>query len=593
MMGAMNYRTEWNLGLLYKSEKDPQIEKDIKLIEVACADFEKKYKGKNFTSTSIKLFKALNDYELLKEKTAGNKPWWYFALRSDMNSDDSFAGAAATRIEQRLSKATNRLIFFSLEIGKIPQSKQKIYLRNKQLAPFAYGLERVFNRAKFNLTEQEEQLVDLLSQTSYTMWVDGQERNLTQQTIEYKGERLPLSKAIYILGDQSKNDRNILSDKINAILKSNSSFAEAEINAIYNYKKIMDERRGYKKPYSATVLGYENDEKTVETLVATVTKYMKISQRFYLLHAKLLGEKDLSMADRAVKIGKIKKKFDFNTTVAITKSVFARVNPQYAAFIDQFLEKGQFDVYPRKGKRNGAYCWGMGQLPTFVLLNHVDTIDSVETFAHEMGHAVHTELSKKQPPRYQKYSTATAEVASTFFEQLISEEIEQYLTDDEKIILLHNKIFGDVTTIFRQIACFNFELELHDHIRREGQLDKEKIAILLQKHLQSYVGPAIKVSEDDGYFYVTWSHIRRFFYVYSYAYGQLISKVLHQKWKSDHTYAKKIEQFLSAGRSMSPKDIFKKIGIVIDEKFFETGLQAINKDIDKLERLAKKIKKIQ
>jgi oligoendopeptidase F len=204
-----------------------------------------------------------------------------------------------------------------------------------------------------------------------------------------------------------------------------------------------------------------------------------------------------------------------------------------------------------------------------------------------MGHAIHTEFSKKQPSQYRHYSTATAEVASTFFEQLVTEDLMTGLSDDEKIVLLHNKTMGDVSTIFRQIACFNFEKELHEKIRSNGQVAPDAIAELLQTHLKSYTGKSMEVTKDDGYFYVTWSHIRRFFYVYSYAYGQIISRALYEKWKVDPSYAEKIEQFLSAGRSMSPKDIFKSIGIKTDKAFFEAGLKGIEADIDQLEKLSK------
>ena len=120
---------------------------------------------------------------------------------------------------------------------------------------------------------------------------------------------------------------------------------------------------------------------------------------------------------------------------------------------------------------------------------------------------------------------------------------------------------GDISTIFRQIACFNFESELHEKIRNDGQISKDKIAGLMSKHLKSYLGSAVSVTPRDGYFFVYWSHIRRFFYVYTYAYGQLISRALYEKWKKDPSYAEKIKQFLSAGRSMSPEDIFMMIGI--------------------------------
>ncbi len=580
-------KTTWDLSLFYKNEKDPKIERDIKAAEKAISDFEKRYRNKDFISTPKKLLQALNDDQELTHIVSTVKSPLYFHYRSDLNSDDSVAQAMSTKISNRLTNSLNKLVFFSIAISKIPPKDQKKFLQDKSLEPYRYMLKTTFENAKYVLTEKEEQLVGLLSDTSYEMWVDGQDKLLSQQIIDFKGEKIPVSKAVSILPDLGKKDRMDLNAKIFETYKSVSHFAEAEINAVYNFKKVMDERRGFKNPYDATFLSYQNDEKTILLLIDVVTRGFKISKRFYKLHAKLLKEKKLSISDRNVKIGEIKKKFDFETAVSIVGDVFAKVGPQYKKIFDKILD-GQTDVYPKQGKTGGAYCSGTYNSPTFVLLNHTDDLRSLETLAHEMGHAVHTELSKSQPAWYQSYSTSTAEVASTFFEQVTLSEIEKQLTDDEKVILLHNQLMGDVSTIFRQIACFNFELELHNRIRAEGQLSKNEMAKLLRKHLESYLGDAFELKDDDGYSFVAWSHIRRFFYVYSYAYGQLISRALFENWKKDKTYADKIEQFLSLGGSMSPEDIFKKVGInVKDPKFFESGLKSIEKDIERLEKLTK------
>lgn len=584
---------EWNLGLLYKNDRDPQIEKDVQDIEKAFTAFEKKYKNKDFTKTPKALLLALEDLDAINKKMGKKNPSWYFGLKTSLDSSDEYAQAMETKISQRLTIAGNKITFFGLKIGKVDKKRQKDFLNYEPLSAYKYGIEKTFENAKYDLSEKEEQLTSLLSQTGYSMWIDSQEKLLSQQMVEHKGKQLPLSEAMSIIANLPKNERRVLHTKMNNVLKDVSYFSEAEINAIYNFKKIMDMKRGYKNSYESTVLGYENDQKTVDTLVETVTRNFNISKRFYSLHAKLLKEKKLSLADRSVKVGSISRKFDFESTINIVHKGFSRVGSKYASFLDIFIKNRQIDVFPKKGKRSGAFCSGTGDCPTFVFLNHTDDIRSVETLAHEMGHAIHTELTKKQPLRYRDYSIATAEVASTFFEQLVNEELESELSEREKIVLLHNRIMGDIATIFRQIACFNFEKELHDLIRDRGQLSKKEIADLLNKHLKSYLGPAFDLVPEDGYFFVAWSHIRRFFYVYSYAYGQLISRSLFEKWKADNSYIKQIETFLSAGSSMSPKDIFKRIGInTSDPKFFESGLKAIDADITKLEKLAKKAKLI-
>jgi oligoendopeptidase F len=584
----MKIKTQWNLGLLYKSDKDPQIEKDLQDIENTYISFEKKYKNKAFTASPVILARAIKDYEKLVEKTGGSKPWWYFALKGDLDSNDTKAAANSTKFDQRLAMASNRIKFFRMEIAKIPVNKHQQFLKHPALKNYSYFIERIFIVARYYLTLGEEQLEDLLSQPSYSMWVDATQKLLNQQVVKHKGKEMPIVEAMNKESFLPKLERRKLHIEIYKVLRSISQAAEAEINAIYNYKKVMDERRGFAQPYSATLIGNENDEKSIEAFIALVTKNFHIAQRFYKIHAKLLGDKKVTMADRNASVGEISTKFDFPTSVEMLRTSLENFDPEFKNIFDEYLQNGQIDVYPKKGKKGGAYCWGMGKLPIFVLLNHVNEVRSLEVLAHEMGHAIHGEMSATQPVLYDGHTFATAEVASTFFETVIGDEIEKKLSKKEQIIHLHSKLSGDMASIFRQIACFNFENELHNRIRNDGQLSKEDIAKLMNKHIKSYVGPAVEVTEDDGYIFVSWSHIRRFFYVYTYAYGQLISRALYENWKEDKTYAAKIKQFLKAGKSMTPEDIFKSIGIDTSKmSFFEAGLKGIEKDIERLEKLVK------
>jgi oligoendopeptidase F len=202
-----------------------------------------------------------------------------------------------------------------------------------------------------------------------------------------------------------------------------------------------------------------------------------------------------------------------------------------------------------------------------------------------MGHAIHHEFSKSQPVIYEGCSTSTAEVASTLFESFLFYSQFEKLSKEEKIVALHDKIQDDVQTIFRQIACFNFELEMHNTIREKGNMSKEELASVMNKHMKSYLGK-VELTEKDGYFFVGWPHIRYFFYVYSYAFGQLASKALYKKYQEDKTYIEKIKKFLSAGGSMSPEDIFKSIGVdVTKPDFFTKGIESIEEDIKLLKIL--------
>jgi oligoendopeptidase F len=263
----------------------------------------------------------------------------------------------------------------------------------------------------------------------------------------------------------------------------------------------------------------------------------------------------------------------FETAVTICRDAFYGLNTLYGTLFDDMLKNGQLDVYPKPGKRGGAFMSSGVNQPTLVFLNHTNTFKSLETLAHEMGHAMHTLRSKTQPVLYEDYSTTTAETASTFFENLVFEALIREATPAQKKVLLHDKITRDIATIQRQIAFFNFELELHERVRAHGAVTKEELREMMQRHLSSYLGKHVLVRKEDGYSFVYVSHFRYGFYVYTYTYGLLMSSLMHLRLKEDPGYAREIDTFLTSGGKAPVEEIFKSIGI--DPSRVETFNEAL------------------
>lgn len=589
----MPVKTSWDLRALYTSENDPQIEKDTQAIEIACVSFEKKYRADtNIFASDAKLLEALKAYEKLAECIGGEKPLVYFWYRQELNSADKTAMARIPLLSDRFAKAHNRVLFFELALGKLDTKRQNTLLTDMRFAHYKHFLWVIFSQAQHNLAENEEKILNLKSLPSRTLWVTGFNKVLTKQTVKWKGHELTIDAARALMRTSSQKDRAKLHELSQEKLKAVSDFAESELNAVVTDKKIEDELRGYAKPYSATVLRYQNDEKVVETLVEIVTKNFKIAHEFYKLKAEMLGMKKLTLADYAADIGKTKIKIPFQQGYNVLYSTLEKTDPVYAEILETMAKNGRIDVYPRKGKTGGAFCSHTMNTPTVVLLNHADDLRSFTTLAHEMGHAIHSERSRTQPPIYQDYVIPAAETASTFFEALALDRLVETLPENAKIAALHDIIQEDIATIFRQIAFFNFELELHTRVRAEGALTHEALAKLLAKHLRAYLGSSVTVTDNDGYLFALVSHFRNYFYVYSYAYGQLISKVLLRKYKQDPAFIKKVDQFLTAGGSKRPDDIFRDIGInPVDPTLIKDGLKEIEENIKKLKQLLAKKKK--
>ncbi len=315
---------QWNLKLLYSSEKDPKIESDLKLIEKKVSIFAQKYDKPNkaYLKDGKKLLKALNDYEELIRST-DEKPLAYFHFLQDIDAKNKTAPAQISLMTNRLAQAENKLEFFKNSLGHIDVNRQKSILKDRSFSKFHVQLKRIFESAKHQLSVQEEKVMNLKSLPAYDMWIDGNERMLNMRSLTWAGKKISLAEAFNRIQNIAKaSERSKLNALVTEELKAVAPFSEAEINAIVTNKKINDELRHYSSPYENTVNNYHNDPKVVETLVHTVTESFPIAHKFYKLKAKLLGLKRLSYCDRGAKIGKISAKFSFEESLEILKKTF-------------------------------------------------------------------------------------------------------------------------------------------------------------------------------------------------------------------------------------------------------------------------------
>ncbi|MBI2410044.1 M3 family oligoendopeptidase [Candidatus Kaiserbacteria bacterium] len=581
-------KTEWDLTSLYEGLEDARIERDQKQADRVVAAFAGKYRARtDYLKNPAALAKAIGEYEQIFQLPA-SRAGYYASFRKELNVEDKGAEALAAKLDERGTKRGNLILFFALKLGKIPKAVQKKFLASPALKDYRYWLAQLFESAKYDLSELEEKVISLLGDVSFGRWVQATENILNKKTVSFAGAILPLAEAEAKIQNLPTEERRRLYASVREVYEGVSDIAESEINAIYMTKKVEDELRGYKRPFDATIRGYQNDPKTILALVDAVHAHASISHRFYEVKRRLLNVDSLVYADRSAHIGELKTKVPFDEAVRIVREAFGSLDARYAEIFDRLLDKAQVDVFPKRGKSGGAFCASGVTVPTYILLNHIDNFESLKTLAHEMGHAIHAERSKEQRPLYQGLPISTAETASTFFETAALHKVIGMLPTEERIVALHDMVQDNISTVFRQIACFRFEQALHGAVRKNGYVPKEQISELMNIHMKEYLGPAFELEQVDGYFFVHWSHIRRFFYVYSYAYGQLISKALYEKVSADPSYIKKVDGFLSAGESRSPYEIFKSCGIDTKKPdIFVEGLESIERDVAELERLTK------
>lgn len=578
----------WDLpSLYYENEIDPRIEHDLVITEGAYRAFAKKHRSLKWLGTEAATLKAVKEY-LDLESLPGSKALYYFSYRQQLDANDTVAERALNRLSDRLTRVGNELLFFPLELAKMPADKRKKLLKHENAAPYRWFLKSLFADAKFQLTEPEEKTLNLKSLTSRSLWVTGTEKIINKKTIVWKGKPMPIHGALMQFEQLPCQERHQMWEKIKVVLKEVAEIAENELVALVLDKKVEDELRGYEKPYSATTRGYDSNDATLEKLVEVIAgRGYELSRRFFNLKRKALGT-ELTYIDRNESVG-TEPRIPFSTAVSICRETFYDFDPEYGKYFDSMLERGQIDVWPKPGKGGGAFCSsGIGQ-PTMVFLNHNDSLESLRTLAHEMGHALHAFRSKSQPPYYEGHSILTAETASTFFESLAMESLLAKVGPEEQIAILNGMIGDRIGTMIMCIARFRFELEIHERIRKEGGMTWQEMSAALARHFSDYVGKSIDTKDEHGLIVVSKPHYRMNFYQYSYSFGEIGSSIMRARYKDDKSYGKEVDKFLSAGESASVEDIFRSIGIDMSEQeTFHQGLDLLEKDIEKFEKLLRK-----
>ena len=589
-------KTEWDLSPLLLGDDDPKIELEEKTIAEDTQRFVEKWKSRiDYLENPAALREALDDYEQwARSHGAYGDSGYYMRLRRAQDQTDPGLKAKETAWEDRGKKITNQLRFFVLNVAKIPLEKQPAFLAYPGLSGYRHYLERQWAHAPYLLAEQSENILSRKSATSYRNWVRMREDFFSRQEKQVLQENGAKATKTYeeILSLTSSDDKEVRDDAgraINEILIDLAGISEAEINSVLEDKMINDDLRGYARPDTSRHLQDDISTEVVDAMVAAVSGRFDIPKRFYALKAQLLDLPYLQYHERNVEIGEVTKEYPYKEAVELVYESLHNLDPDFGEIFANFVKNGQIDAFPRKGKRGGAFC-SYDRLPTpvYILLNHTNKLRDVMTIAHETGHGINDELMRqKQSELNFGTPTSTAEVASTFMEDFVLQNILRDANEEERLAGRLMKLNDEISTVFRQVAFYRFEQQLHSVFRAKGYLSAQEIGQIFRSHIAAYMGEQPANGSDNWWMYV--SHFRYFFYVYSYASGLLISKSLQNSVKKRPESIGNVKELLAAGLSDSPENIFEKMEVDITDKiFWDRGLEEVDRLLTETEKLAKR-----
>jgi oligoendopeptidase F len=412
----------------------------------------------------------------------------------------------------------------------------------------------------------------------------------------FKGKILNEAEIRAKMRSKSPEDRRIAMAEMNRVYKENAHVLTMCYNMILKDKSVDDELYGNREPVAESL---SNNHICKEDLLAMINEvsdsYIPISQRFYKMMAKMMKTDQLNYADRCYNPVEVAgKKITWLECVQKVLQAYASFSLEYATYAAEIVNSNIIDVPPRKGKTSGAYCI-RGEVP-YILLNFTGDEDDANTFAHELGHAVHHLLSAQVGVLNDTTPTALAEVASEFAENLLfKQQLASVKDNREKLALLISRVQDMINSIHRQVAFYKFEERTHRE-RKKGELSTARLNQIWREENSRCLG--FDVGEDAEYMWMGISHIFGMpYYVYSYAFAGLVVNNLikaYENWNENDEFQMQ-ESFddlyldmLSNTGIEDFKSLLEPFGIDADDpEFWANGLSAITEYIDELQKLAK------
>ncbi len=581
--------TPWILDDLFPAHDSSEMKKAFKDLETKITKFEDWRDKLNPTMDVEEFMTAVEQQEA--DTRLAYRVGQYAGLFFAEDTQDQESQAFQAKVQQFMAELQNRVLFFSLWWKSLEDDEVARFM--KVAGEYEYWLKQIRNFKPYTLTEPEEKIINIKDVTGanaiqnlydsitnryvFKVEVDGEVKELT------RGELMAL-----VQGPDADVRARAYQELYKVYADDGSILGQMYQALVRDFRNENLDLRGFSTPISWRNLTNDIPDEVVDTLLDIAEKNTGVFQRFFKLKAKWLKVDTLRRYDIYAPVASSDKQYAYAAAVKLVMDSFREFDPKVAELAQRVFDTGHIDSDVRKGKMSGAFCSsGDPALTPFVLMNYNGKANDVGTLAHELGHAIHAMLAEHRNVFTYHSSLPLAETASTFAEMLLFDRLLEEETDEDvRRDILFGQIDDAFATILRQSFFAMFEREAHKLIAKDALVDQLSDAYM--ENLKVQFGDSLEIAEEFKWEWVSIPHFYQVpFYVYAYAFGQLLVLALYQQYKKEgKKFIPRYLEILSAGGSMAPLDILDNAGIDIrKKKFWQGGFDLISEMVDKLEAI--------
>lgn len=519
----------------------------------------------------------------------------FVACLTAQNQHDKKAIGLDAKLVSLRAAFDNVLTLFRNVLRMTDDEVWNAWMSRKNIAPLSFVLSEKRDEAREKLPPELENLVSDLAVDGYHGWGQHYDTIVAKVSVPFEeadGEvkTLSVGQAANKLDDPDRNVRERVFASWEKAWESSADYCADTLNRLGGFRLKLYEKRGWddilKEPLAINRMSKATLDVMWQVIEENKPKFVAYLER----KAKLLGVEKLNWTDVDSPLGQVAGKITYEQAAEDIVKQFGNFSPKLAEFAAKAFNRRWIEAEDRPGKRPGGFCTALPvSKQTRIFMTFGGTISNVYTLAHELGHAYHQHVMDELPVFNQDYAMNVAETASTFAEMILADAfVKNAANDQEKIVLLADKIQNAVTFFFNIHARFLFETRFYAK-RREGLLDAGELSALMEEaqreayhHALGNYHPHFWASKL--HFYITDVPFYNFPYTFGYMFSTGIYALAQREGRG---FAEKYDALLRDTGRMNVEDLARKhLGADLTKPdFWQGAVDLIEEDIKQFLRM--------
>src|SRR5699024_7589158 len=381
---------KWDLSKIYKDDKD--IEKD-KLEILKIIDEVEEFKKEPFDN----LLKIIELLELSMRKIS--KLFSYSNMKRDEDSRISKYQKMALEIDMLYTKLSTSFSFFQPFILSLSDEKLNEINTDVRFEPYRKHIDRILRYKKHTLSEKEETILSKVGE----MASDSSNNFYMLSYADMKFPKLEKDNTVLTHANytdkMSSSDRELRKEAFDKMYGTYDKYKNTFGSTLYNNIRnlvIEANLRGYNSAREMELYDDAINTNVYDNLIYIVHKYLDYLYDYYKIRERLLNIDETHMYDvYANVVNGYDKKIPYEEAQEIVLKAVEPMGAEYVSIMKKAFKENWIDVYPREGKKSGAYSGGCYDSSPYILLNYTDNLESVFTLIHELGHSIYSYYSRE------------------------------------------------------------------------------------------------------------------------------------------------------------------------------------------------------